>query len=132
MKITVLKPTEIEITHIRVSVPVRYADEDMPYDYPLRDGNWWRATIDLETGQIENWPGTEEPTRFHMKVCDEGSYYLLDESRNVVASIEREYAPNDVVPGEYGDYLIFQISTTGEITNWKTPSDFSAFFPTED
>ena len=73
MKITVLKPTEIEITHVRVEVPVRFQDEDMPFDYPLRDGNWWRATIDLETGQIESWPGTEEPTRFHMKVCDEGS-----------------------------------------------------------
>lgn len=52
MKTTVKIPTEIDIRYVRVHLPVRYEDEDMPYDFPFRNGDWWTAVIDIDSGKI--------------------------------------------------------------------------------
>jgi len=82
-------------------------------------GGKWCPTIDLDTGIIENWPkGTTASV--HYKVCDDGSYYLLDAESNVVKAIDG-YVPGIMCPeGDgYGDYVIMEIDGDGKIANWK-------------
>lgn len=119
MKLTVKRPVEIEVDAIRVELPVNYGEEDIPNNFPLRDGDMWRATIDIATGQIRDWPpyaGKEGSRELDMKVVDEGSYYLMSGSE-VVASIEQDYVPK-CIPGRYGDYVELTIDANGRITNW--------------
>lgn len=118
---------QVNAKFIKLSIPVRYGDEDMPYDFPLRQDDNWGAVIDLDTHQIENWPQGKSGS-FSMKVCDEGSYYLLDEGRETVAEIIQYYVPNGVVPGKYGDYINMEIDETGKVTNMPNPLDLSDFF----
>jgi len=120
--IAILK--EVDIKKVRVSVAVRYDEEDIPNDFPMRSGNMWNATIDIETGKILDWPQGKSGN-LHMKVCDEGSYYLLDENDEEVLSIEGDYVPNGLIPGTYGDYIDLKIDSTGTITNWYSESKIS-------
>jgi hypothetical protein len=86
----------------------------------------WNATIEIDTGIIVGWPqGTSG--EFYMKVCDEGTYTLLDYGGNEIAKIENGYVPNGILPGEYGDYLGLNIDTTGRITNWPKQPNLDAF-----
>lgn len=120
MIVKVLKECEINVDRICVSAPVRYGDEDMPYDFPGRTGDNWEVEIDIESGQILNWIGTES-YNLHMKVVDGGTYGLFNGEQQV-AIMEGEYVP-DFFPGlHYGDYLIFEIDGSGRITNWEKPS----------
>ena len=117
MKATVIKPVEIEVNSIALQLPVRYDDEDMPYEFPFRDGDMWNAEIMIDSGQIKNWP---EGTEFdlYMKVTDSGSYILRDSKGEEVSAIRQDYVPHGVVPGEYGDYVSIKIQGDGVISNW--------------
>ncbi|WP_339898229.1 hypothetical protein [uncultured Gilvimarinus sp.] len=108
-------------------------DDDMPTDFPGLDESKtnWRAVVDVETGQIEGWLQGDSRD-LHIKVCDAGSYTLYDASGDSVQRIVNGYVPNNLIPGEYGDYIILKIDQSGVITNWpKTPS-FEDFQPDED
>jgi len=128
MKVTVPIPTEINLTHIRLELAVRYDEEDIPNDFPLRKGDLWTATVGLDTGRIEGWPQGQSG-RLQMKVCDEGTYTLFDAGGRQVARLENDYVPHGVVPGEYGDYVDLEIDETGIIANWPKRPDVSRFFP---
>lgn len=132
VKITVNRPVELELAKIRVTLPVRYGDEDIPDDFPLRHGDQWNAVIDLETGIIEGWPAGRAG-KLSMKVCDEGVYELLGPDGFAVSRLQ-DYVP-DVVPGDFGDYVNLEIDSTGRITNWEFPeraSDLTEFFGKDD
>ena len=131
MKITRNNNQEIEIKYVKVELPIRYGEEDMPKDFPLRyevptdesGYDWWKATIEIDTGKILVWP-LGKVGKFYIKVYDEGSYFLLDESRNIIAAIEINYVPNRLLPPKdgYGDYVTFKIQANGVISNWyKNP-----------
>lgn len=122
---------QVNVKFIKLSVPVRYEDEDMPYDFPLRQDDTWEAIIDLDTHQIENWPQGKSGS-FQMKVCDAGSYYLLDDNKEIVAGIVENYVPNRVIPGDYGDYISMKIDETGKVTNMPNPLDFSEFLANDE
>ncbi len=78
----VLKQTVIKIAkYLSVDVAVRYDDEDMAYDAPMREGEIWKATIDLDTKKILNWPEGKSLSFEDMKICDQGIYILLDENK---------------------------------------------------
>lgn len=130
MKIKVKKPVEIEVSWIRIEIPMRYEDEDVPYDFPLRKENWWRATVDLDTGKIHDWP-QGVIGRMQTKVCDEGIYTLVGPDSGVL-DVRRDYVPNGVVPGEYGDYVDLQINEDGVITNWPKKPNLEGFFQGEE
>lgn len=129
MKTTVKIPTEIDIRYVRVHLPVRYEDEDMPYDFPFRNGDWWTAVIDIDSGKILDWPQGKSG-EFYMKVCDEGLYYLLNEDLKLIRSIEEDYVPNRLIPPHdgYGDYVHFIIDGNGMIKNWYSNPSFKDFF----
>jgi hypothetical protein len=131
MKVTIYVPTEVEIKTVRVEIAVRYGEEDIPNDFPFRVGDMWIATIDIDKGKIIDWPQGKTGS-FCMKICDEGSYFLQDVEGKEVLSIESNYVPNALLPGEYGDYLELDIDETGTITNWLEDADLSDFLPEED
>jgi hypothetical protein len=124
MKITVKE--EKEVRYLMLDVAVRYDDEDMPFDAPLRDGKSWKAIIDLNEKRILDWPQGKTLSFHEMKVCDEGLYRLLDETMTTISVIDG-YVPNHLLPGSYGDYLSLDIDEKGVITNWLKDPDLSDF-----
>lgn len=125
MKLSVKR--EVEAKYLSMTVVVRYGDEDMPYDAPLRSGDSWSAVIDLDDARIENWPEGQTLLIDNMKVCDSGTYILLDADRNEIACIEECYVPSALLPGDCGDYLTLNIAETGKITNWLKRPNLSDF-----
>ena len=131
MKTKVLVAKEIDIRLIKLSLPVRYDDDDMPFDFPFRTGDLWEVTVDIDTGKIQEWPeGVEHD--LSMKVCDCGTYALYEICENGtprhVACIEEDYVPHGVVPGKYGDYVELDIKGDGTIANWPKKPKFKQFF----
>lgn len=122
---------EIEVKSILLVLPID--EEDMPNDFPFRDGKVWRVEVDIDSGKIKDWPGP----KFHlyMRVFGKGSYYLLDAKGKKVAKIEKDYVPNEVVPGvhwEHGDCVSMNILKDGTIRNWPKNLKIDAFFSEED
>lgn len=116
--------------YIEVSAEVRYWEdaylngvEDKEGHIPLRKGSSWEPVIELATGRVQDWP-QGVTANVHYKVCDQGVYWLLDESRTRMAKWKGHYVPDKVlcvgVDG-YGDYIIFTIEGDGLIKNWKAP-----------
>lgn len=124
---TIAKTIRQQVSFVRASCHVRYwedatvngAKDTKGKLIPLRVGDCWRPTIELATGIVEGWPSGTTAS-IHYKVCDEGSYELLDAERNVVASKDG-YVPAIMCPGGdgYGDYVIMSIGPDGKIKDWK-------------
>jgi len=132
MKATITVKQEVEINTLLMTIPVFYGTDDMPNDYPNRAGDTWSVLIDVDSGQIHNWPEGIEPLSFYMKVTDSGNYQLFkgvdpDEFGEPVLSILQNYVPNNLVPGEYGDYINFDIDENGLITNWPSNPNLDDF-----
>jgi hypothetical protein len=115
MKLKVKRLVEVEPVAIECQLAVRYEEEDIPNDFPLRQGEMWIGTIDIETGVIRDWPTGKSGSMF-MKVCDEGTYTLLGKSETLAVR-ENNYVPS-CIPGEYGDYVNFDIDENGKIARW--------------
>lgn len=130
MKVKVKIEQEVEIAAVRMRLPVRYEEEDMPNDFPLRKGDIWEAEVEMDTGKIKDWPAGQTGC-FSMKVCDGGTYTLLAPGGEKIAAIEQNCVPNGVIPGEYGDYVELEIDAAGIITNWPKQPDVSVFFDRE-
>lgn len=132
MEITFKQVVTKEVKYLRANLGVRYwedakvngvVDEDGSL-IPLKDGDLWRITVDLETGVILDWPeGVKAET--HYKVADAGEYLLLDENKELVIS-KYNYVPSMLCPLEngYGDYVILSIDETGKIAGWKPKLDY--------
>ena len=136
MKANVKIEKEVDIKTIEVKAHVRYwedatingvTDEEGTLT-PCREGDLWCPVIDIDTGIILNWE-KGKTADVHFKVCDGGSYYLKDTDGNIVLSREQDYVPNNLIPGEYGDYIIMSIDENGKIADWEPSLDD---FTTED
>lgn len=128
MKAKVLIETVVDVAFIRVKLPVRYGEEDIPNTFPLRTGNTWESTIDVDTGKIVGWPEGNSQLSLYMKVCDEGVYELVNRNGETIAKLEGEYVPHCIVPGEYGDYVDLSIAPDGTILNWPKHPTVGQFF----
>jgi len=134
MKVKIKVEKEVTIRYCQVEAHVRYWEdatvdgvEDVMGDLiPCRKGDIWAPDIDIDSGVIVNWE-QGKTAKVHYKVCDEGSYYLLDENHERILSIEEDYVPNDLIPGKYNDYIIMDIDENGKIEQWKTPANLNDF-----
>jgi hypothetical protein len=117
---------EVDVKTVLVKADVRYwedaiingvADEEGTLT-PCRDVNLWCPEIDIDSGIILNWTKGIKAD-IHFKVCDAGSYYLKDAEGNIVLKREREYVPNKLIPGSWGDYIEMTIDEDGKIANWN-------------
>ena len=75
-------------------------------------------TIDVETGQVLNWPKNSPYDFFDVKIVDEGEYILLNTAGEVIAEYSG-YVPECVGYNGYGDYLEFEIDNASNIPEWE-------------
>ena len=128
MKAIIKVEKEVELKTLVIRALPRYWEdatvndiEDVNGDLiPFREWDMWCPHIDIDTGVVYDWPEGVTAS-IHYKVCDAGSYYLLDEHGNHILSIEQDYVPSMACPnGEgYGDYIIMHINEKGQIANWR-------------
>lgn len=132
MKAIVKIEKEVEIETVMIQISPRHIgdgdDDDLPTDFPLLNEtkDSWLAYVEIDTGRIRGWP-EGDAREMHVKVCDAGTYALLDESGNSVA-VRDGYVPNGLVPGSYGDYVELSINEEGVITNWPRKPSVDEFF----
>lgn len=85
--------------------------------------DYWEIIIDLETGEILNWP-EGFCLNTHYKVCDDGEYVFLDENMNEIVNITNEYdqyyVPDflSIEDEGYGDYVCINIDGEGKIEHF--------------
>lgn len=124
------------ITTLLVNAKVRYwedtevngvADEEGSL-IPCRIGENWKLEIDIETGKIINWK-QGVAANVHYKVCDSGEYSLLNNEGKTIVWFEG-YVPKCMCPKDkgYGDYIIMDIDTDGQIKNWKFTAKDAEYF----
>ena len=132
MKMSFVDKKEVEVKYLKVSATIRRwggaiinGDTSQNGDnVPFKNNTEWCPVIDIEKGNILDWPiGTE--ASFHFKVCDAGNYWLLDEDHREVAEITDNYVPNGLCHGDvgYGDYIIFNVNKDGSIINYSNEID---------
>ena len=100
-----------------------YGLDDVEGKVPCRNKDQWEAVIDLATGRVLDWPDCIEAD-INFKVCDEGHYWLLNESKIRVAKWNGYYVPNDILcigDNGFGDYIILKIGKNGMVVDWKKP-----------
>ena len=131
MKITIKQEKEVDVRFLKAECGVRYwedatvngVEDEKGELIPCREGDCWCPIIDLQSGFITNWEQGKEAS-IHYKVCDAGTYTLLDENHNEVKSIDG-YVPDIMSPQDrgYGDYVIMKVDQNGIIQNWKVTLD---------
>lgn len=118
-------------THIEVEAEVRYWEDAKVNDVEDSDGclifgrqgNVWKVSIDLAAGRIEGWP-TGDVARIHYKVCDQGLYWLTDNTGVRLAKYRSDYVPDSFLchgSDGYGDYIILNVDGDGMISDYQRP-----------
>ena len=64
--------------------------------YPLVSKNVWIGIINLRTHKVLNWKEEYGNLFFQAKVCDSGTYILLDSERNYLCKLQG-YVPNKLI-----------------------------------
>lgn len=121
MQVQRIKKSTVEARYIQCVLAVRYDEEDIPNDFPFRSGDVWNVTLDIDERRIVDWPAGHS-AHVYMKVCDNGSYRLMDANKNLIADRENDYVPG-CIPGEYGDYIDFEILNDGTLKDWEPEKD---------
>lgn len=100
--------------------------EDLPiYD---EENKQFDFTINLSDSKICDW-NEVIGYRIWAKVCNSGTYILLDENKEPLLQIAG-YVPEGVIPPldhSWGDYVEFYISDDGTVTNWPENPDLMIF-----
>nr|DAP70549.1 MAG TPA: hypothetical protein [Caudoviricetes sp.] len=131
MKVTVYKPVELEIHTVRIEVELHDdASESLP-KHLFNDDGELDLLIEVDTGKVVSWQGSE-PVNIYDKVCDNGVYTLFGSGGLEVGKIDNYYVPNDLIPGDYGDYINLEINADGFVTNWHKYPSVLEFFPEKD
>lgn len=131
MKVTVYKPVELEIHTVRIEVELHDdVSENLP-KHLFNDDGELDLLIEVDTGKVVSWQGSE-PVNIYDKVCDNCVYTLFDSGGLEVAKIDNYYVPNDLIPGDYGDYINLEINADGIVTNWHKYPSVLKFFPEKD
>ena len=85
--------------------------------------------VDLYERKVINWGDDKDYIRMWAKVCDSGTYTLLDADMKPIMQING-YVPNAMIPpyeNGFGDYLELAIEPDGTLPHWQTIPDFSDF-----
>lgn len=150
MKVTINRPVEVDVIMMLVNAVVRHPENaytraagtsqwieenpdepSMPYLYKDGDMYYWRPVIDLDKGQILNWPKDKE-AKICYKVVDE-FYCVLNDSNGDCVSEYNDYVPRCMQLDEegYGDYIYITIDSEGYIKNWAGFDNYAYEFDFE-
>ncbi len=101
--------------------------------YPLVSKGMWSGIINLKTHTLMNWKPEYGYLYLQAKVCDSGTYFLLDKDKKVISKLAG-YVPNGLIPDVdgCGDYIRLRINNNGVIENWPEKPDFSDFIEKAD
>ena len=131
MQFTTQTPTEYKIHNIvTITVCIPANDDEIAPDAPMRKDDMWEIDINVATKSVNSWPAGVAMS-LAACVADSGCYYLKTDNDEIITSLEEEYVPNNLLPGEYGDYLELEIDEYGTITNWLKDANFKDFQPEE-
>ena len=131
MKVTVYKPVELEIHTVRIEVELHDdVSESLP-KHLFNDDGELDLLIEVDTGKVVSWQGSE-PVHIHDKVRDNGVYTLFGSDGLEVVKIDNYSVPNNLIPGDYGDYINLEINSDGFVTNWPKYPSVLEFFPEKD
>lgn len=100
------------------------------YKLPLYDetNRQFDFIVDIADSRVYDW-SYESSFRLRAKVCDSGTYILLDRGRNPILQISG-YVPDEIIPPleySWGDYVEFDITSDGKIANWPKTPDLMEF-----
>ncbi len=85
--------------------------------------------IDLKERKAVGWDYEEGYLRMWAKVCDAGTYTVMDAEKNPLCQI-CGYVPNKLIPPfekGFGDYIELAIEADGTVNDWPATPDFSEF-----
>lgn len=131
MKVTVYKPVELEIHTVRIEVELHDDVSECLPKHLFKDDGELDLLIEVDTGKVVSWQGSE-PVNIYDNVRDNGVYTLFDSGGLEVGKIDNDYVPNDLIPGDYGDYINLEINADGFVTNWPKCPSVLRFFPEKD
>lgn len=82
----------------------------------------------MKTHKLLNWKQEYGNLYLQAKVCDSGTYFLLDKDKKEICKIA-DYVPNGLIPeaDDSGDYIRLRINYDGTIENWSDKPEFSDF-----
>ena len=105
-----------------------WMDELYENEYPLVSKGIWSGIINLKTHKLLNWKTEYGSLYLQAKVCDSGTYFLLDKDKKTICKIA-DNVPNGLIPevDDCGDYIRLRINEDGTIENWFEEPDFSDF-----
>lgn len=137
MKIQMREITEYEAKSLKVNANIRYWEDirlngeekgnEDGAGVPCKNGESWCPIIDIDSGIIVNWV-LGVTADIHAKVCDDGSYSVLNSDGEILYSEENCYVPDilDTSDKGYGDYIIMKVDETGKIADWN-PAKIQSF-----
>lgn len=85
--------------------------------------------IDLKEHKVIDWQYKDGYLHLQAKVCDSGTYTLLDADKKPLWQIDG-YVPNKLIPpldGGFGDYIDLPIEADGNVIGWPESSNLSEF-----
>ncbi len=85
--------------------------------------------IDLKEYKAVGWNYEEGYLRMWAKVCDSGTYTLMDAAKNPLCQI-CGYVPNKLIPPlekGFGDYIELAVEADGTVNDWPAIPDLSEF-----
>jgi hypothetical protein len=139
MKVTLKIEKEFDVKYLAVTAGIRYAEDvevngEQCSDFseiPCHAGGHWQIIIDVDRGIIVNWH-LGKTAEVYAKVCDDGSYSLLDNNKQEIKTLQDCYVPGCLAINDrgFGDYIIMTIESDGAIKNWK--ANFDEFIDAED
>ena len=65
--------------------------------YPLVAKGMWSGIVDLKTQKLLNWKLEYGTLYLQAKICDSGTYFLLDKDKKAICRIAG-YVPNGLIP----------------------------------
>jgi hypothetical protein len=88
-----------------------------PQIFKLYNNEWTiMLNIDIETGEVTNWPKNCPFDFTNIKIVDTGTYVIHTE----FGILDYQgYVPDCLGEGGYGDYLMFEIDENSHIVDWK-------------
>ncbi len=135
---TSIQALKTKSKYVKISIPAYFMFFDFEkqyseYDSPcLREPKsphpYWNITVDLDSHKVLEWTDDFGELTLNAKICDQGTYTLLDSNRNEFYTI-KGYVPNCFLPEKdgFGDYLSLHINKDGFVTNWYKNPDFKEF-----
>ena len=96
--------------------------------YPLVAKGMWSEIINLKTHKLLNWKPEYGDLYLQAKICDSGTYFLLDKNKKVICKLAG-YIPNGLIPDsdDCRDYIRLRINSDSTIENWPENPDYSDF-----